>query len=292
MRGANLGLALAVALACRAPAPAELFNAAPAGAGRTPERSLQQQLAAFAVTDADFYRPVLYTWTSPAQIAELRRSHVLLTATAATGGFVSPFLRALAITATHAGSSRDVARVLLTDPRLVRRRYAWPAPFATVLGVGSRTYGTTLIRIELRSDAWIGRYEPAAADPFRFVDASGATVELAQVVSHPERIGAIFHVRTELAIPFREYVICNPVMIASWSVATPAIRTELAAELATIGAVARAPRATIASWLDSWHAALAFDTERYEPTPTALATLAAALDAYDPTGEPLEIEYP
>jgi len=313
MRGrrANLGLALAVALACHASTPsrsAELFNAAPAAAPVAPDRSLEQRLAALAVTDADFYRPVLYTWTTPASLAALRRSHRLLVATAAVGGFVSPFVRALAITATHASSGRDLARLLLTDPTLARRRYAWPSPFATVLGLGARTYGTTLVRIELRRDAWIGRYEPTAADPFTFVDANGAGVELAEVLAHSERIGAILHVRTELAIRFREYVICNPQMIASWSVATPAIRTELSAELTTIAALAQAAASTrpaelatsaapawshgAPDWIGGWHAAMAFDTARYQPTPRALAALAAALDAYDPAGAPLEVVYP
>src|ERR1700684_3124401 len=89
---ARAGL-LAAVLACR-PLPAPMLAArveavAPASvdAART--------LAALSVTDDDFYRPVLYTWTTAESIAKLRGSHQLLVATIATGGFVSPYLRAL-----------------------------------------------------------------------------------------------------------------------------------------------------------------------------------------------------
>jgi len=292
--------AFVLALACVARPAVSLSNegrvVAPA-----PEIALETRLAGLAVTDDDFYRSVLYSWTTPANIAALRNTRRPLSAGATTGGFVSPFLRALALVATRSGPGRDVARMLITHPVLLRRRYAWPHPFATVLGVGDRTYGTALIRIELRPEAWIGRFDPAAAEPFTFRDASGATIAIADVISHPERIGAMFHVRTELAVPFREYVVCSAAMIASWSVATPEIRAELAAELSTIAAVARVAGTTYASaspawargdtagWLGRWHTALAFDNPRYRATPAALATLAAALDAYDPAGAPLSV---
>jgi hypothetical protein len=292
--------AFALALACVI-RPADPLSNERRAVAAPPEITLVTQLAKLTVSDDDFYRPVLYSWTTPAGIAALRNTRRLLVATATTGGFVSPFLRALALTATRRGPGRDLARTLITDPVLLRRRYAWPHPFATVLGLGDRTYGTALIRIELRPEAWIGRFDPAAADPFTFRDASGATIAIADVLAHPARIGAIFHVRTELAVPFREYVVCSAAMVASWSVATPEIRAELDAELATIAAVARVASSTsarassawahggTADWLAGWHAALAFDNPRYRATPAALATLAAALAAYDPAGAPLSV---
>jgi hypothetical protein len=285
-----LAVCVALAFGChgRAPSRVELANVAQQDAGPVPEvgREFEPRLAMLAVTDGNFYRSVLYTWTSPAQISELRQSHVLLTATTATGGFVSPFLRELALVATDAGPGRDLAHLLLDDPRLSRRRYAWPAPFATSLGLGARTYGTSLIRIALRDDAWIGRFEPAAADPFTFVDASNAYVSTTEVLAHPDRIGAIFHVRHERGAAIREYVICNPAMISSWSVATPEIRDAVDQDLAMLAAIARVQRPQ-PSWLPDWHASLAFDTARYQPTPRALADMTSALRAYDPAGDPL-----
>lgn len=302
-------LALAVLFACRNTPPPSPVIATPAPdappTAPTPpppptpptDPTLDARLAALAVSDDDYYRPILYSWTTPAAIAELRASRTLLVATTTTGGFVSPFNRALGVLAVTARPGADIAKILRDDRRLARRRYAWPAPFATVLGVGPRAYGNALIRIELRPDAWIGRFSPADPDPFRFVDGAGHRITYADVAASPERIGAIFHVREEAAVPYREYVVCNPSMVAAWSVATPEIHAELAAELDLVRAlrtlaISDATTPAVAAWtvrhasstLDRWHAALAFDTERYRPLARELAHLAKALAAYDPAG--------
>lgn len=266
-------------------------------------------LARLAVTDDDFYRPVLYTWTPADGIAGLRERQVLLTATATSGSFVSPFNRALAQVAGRPGSGQLIAQRLATDPRLIRRRYAWPAPFATVLGLGRRRYGTALVRIELRAEAWIGRFEPGAREPFHFVDRAGAPVALADVAAAPERIGAIFHVRVDAwqGHRYREYVVCNDAMIAAWSIATPEIADELAAERALVAALApgfaaldrRAQRAApVTAWtarrtdgdlLAAWHATLAFANERYRAEPARLRVIDRALADYEPAGPPLTV---
>jgi len=226
---------------------------------------------------------VLYTWTTRASIAELRVSHQLLVATTRSGGFISPYNREL-LQVSARGSV--IANELMTHPMLARRRYAWPAPFATVLGLGPRSYGNALIRIALRPEAWIGRFDPDAAEPFAFRDASNAKIANADVIAHPERIGAIFHVRATAAVPFREYVVCNPTLIASWSVATPEIRAELDAELALVEDLV----ATNSTPSAPWHAALAFDSEKYRAERAPLTTLVAALLAYDPAGVALTVE--
>lgn len=265
--------------------------------------TVDTRLAALAVTDDDFYRSTLYTWTTPAAASTVRTTHTLLVATTTSGGFVSPFNRALGVLAVTARPGADIARVLRDDPRLSRRRYAWPAPFATMLGIGPRTYGNALIRIELRGDAWIGRFSPTDPTPFTFVDAGGDRIANADVVAAPERIAAIFHVRAEAAVPYREYVVCNPAMIASWSIATPAIRAEVDAERALVselGALdiphagspavtAWSTKATALTTLARWHATLAFDNARYRPLPAALARLAKTLAAYDPAGAALSV---
>ncbi|MEO8698857.1 MAG: hypothetical protein ABI867_02405 [Kofleriaceae bacterium] len=268
--------------------------------------TLEQRLHGFAVGDDDFYRGVLYTWTTPDSIDKARASRQLLVATAGTGTFTSPFNRALAGLVTVS----PIAKLLATHPALIRRRYAWPAAFATVMGIGPRTYGNALIRIELSPRAWIGRFDPGAAEPFAFVDAQGARVPTAQVVAEPERIGAIFHVRTEAtqAIPFREYVVCSAAMITSWSVATRAIRDELDAELAAIRLMrewseilpadeavlpaSRAWRSMPAVTSDPatlWRATLAFDNPRYRPHRAPLDALLAELARYDPAGGPVVV---
>lgn len=270
--------------------------------------TVEDHLRRVAVADDDFYRGVFYTWTTAEGAAALRSSRRLLVATAATGGFASPFNRALAVVARRPGRAGDLARLLTTDPTLIRRRYAWPAPFATVMGLGERTYGNALVRIALAPDAWIGRFEPASAQPFRFVDLAGAPVALRFVLAEPGRIGAIYHVRVEAdrPVPFREYVLCNPAMIASWSIATRAIRDEIDAERALLRAVrARLPAASLDPALTprrvwrrarartgglaaAWLAALAFANDRYALTAAALDAIDQALAAYDGAGPPLE----
>jgi hypothetical protein len=256
-----------------------------------PPPTLEARLGALAVTDDDYARPVLYTWTTPASIRDLRASHVLLVATARSGGFTSPFNRALRRTAARKGKGRAIAILLATHPALIHRRYAWPSPFATVLGVGRRTYGNALIRIELRPEAWIGRYEPSSPDPFAFVDARGRPVATDDVLAAPERIGAIFHVRLErgIPVPFREYIVCNAGMVASWSIATPAIRAELDAEIALLTELGTVVAAWSRAQRDRWDRAVAFYNERYRPEPARLDAIVAALRAYDPAGAPLTV---
>jgi hypothetical protein len=264
-----------------------------------PAPTVDDRLRALAVGDDDYYRAVLYTWTTPASVADLRASGQLLVATATSGAFTSPFNRALDQRARHGD---PIAQLLVDDPRLIHRRYAWPAPFATVMGLGPRRYGDALICIELRPEAWIARFEPASARPFSVVDAHGDPVSQAQVLASPGRLAAVFHVRTDraVAVRFREYVVVNPEMVARWSVGTPAIRAALDDEIALIHELAprfatlsrlemRAPAAR--AWrsgrtktlLGAWHAALAFDNERYRADPRALADILDALDDYDPT---------
>lgn len=300
-------LVLVALVACgSAPAP----SAPPAPIVAIPEpvprvvSTLDARLAALAVTDDDFYRSTLYTWTTPAVIAAVRLTHTMLIATTTSGGFVSPFNRAIAVLAVTARPGADIAKLLRDDPRLSRRRYAWPAPFATVLGVGPRAYGNALIRIDIRGDAWIGRFAPAEPDPFTFVDAGGHRIANADVIAAPERIAAIFHVRAEAAVPYREYVVCNPAMIDKWSIATPEIRAELDAErslVSELGAIdlPHAEASAVTAWstkvtavttLARWQATLAFDTARYQPLPAALDHLAKTLANYDPAGAALLVQ--
>jgi hypothetical protein len=271
--------------------------------------SLEARLRALAVGDDDYYRPVLYTWTTPEAIVRLRATRQLLVATATSGTFTSPFNRALATLATGTGESATLAHLLATHPALIRRRYAWPAPFATVMGVGPRTYGNALIRIELRPQAWIGRFEPDATEPFTFVDARGAKVTTAAVLAEPERVAAIFHVRTEStqAVRFREYVVCSAAMVSSWSVATSTIRAELDGEIELLRRLrewvtvlpgdevvlpaspvwSRVPNSLDPATL--WRATLAFDNRRYRPHQRRLDAILDALADYDPAGAPLVV---
>jgi hypothetical protein len=269
-----------------------------------PSPTAVAELRGMAVGDDSFYRSVLYTWTTPENIAALRTSKKLLTATAKSGGYKSPFNRAIERIADPMRRGYEVAEKLMTWESLNRRRYAWPTPFATVRGMTTMTYGSALIRIELRPEAWIGRFEPAAKDPFHFVDRDGNFIPNLQVAGDPDRIGAIFHVRVEPSQPvkFREYIVTNEKMILRWSVATPQIRAELDREIALLRGLRddfRDPlRPAVPAWAHApgpdadlvtlWSAALAFDNQRYKPTPNRIDQILDALATYDPAGEPLD----
>lgn len=321
------GLALVLLLAgCRGPGGAgrsEVEPVAPAKSSSPEEPSvataepteppeaatLEARLDAHAVTTHGWLRRDLYTWTTPEQIDALRAGGPLLVATAATAGRATPFNRLLDVMAKERRPGHEVARALRDTPSLERRRYAWTSPFATVLGKGPRRYGEALVRVQLDPRAVIARLEPAAEPPWSFRDGEGREVSEDAILSEPERIGAVYHLRTEpgQSIPFREYVLCNEAMVARWSVGTEAIRDRVAQERRLMLDLASGPFAgddgsmrrwpAWPQWLDPeppptlrsrWHRTLAFDNERYRPTAANLEAIAAALADYDPTGPALE----
>ncbi|MBZ5712504.1 hypothetical protein [Nannocystis pusilla] len=302
---------LVLSLACGAPV---VPDAPPRPSGDSPPAQESPQNTVLSAIDTprddpavhhdDFARSVLYTWTTREQIDALRASHRLLVADGDVGER-SPYLRALDVLV---GAGHPLAAVLRDHPRHRRRRYAWTSPLATTLGLGARRYGDALVRIDLAPDALIVAVRPRAAEPFVLVDMSGRPVDLSVAVADPGRIGAVYHVRDgpDDPVAFREYIVCNESKIAEWSVATPAIRARVDADIDLLeslrrGDLAHLPAEAVrapaaASWasaaprptpLDRWHAILAFDNERYRPTPSNLAAVAEALRGYDPAGAPL-----
>ncbi len=276
-----------------------------------PTAPLIDRLAQRAVYDTAFAKPVLYTWTTDEQVTQLRTSQVLLVADATTGTRITLFNRALmALQDSHAPGHR-VAQLLLQRDELRKRRYAWTSPFATVLGLGPRSYGNSLIEVELHPDAIVARFEPAnVAQPFSFVDLRGRPLAQDEVLRMPERIAAVYHVRTgsKDQVPFREYVLCNESMLFRWALTTPEIRARLAEEIEMLETLQRGPFAQLpdeaaaepaqAEWkvanapvtlLSLWHASLAFANERYRPTPANLGRIADALRQYHGEGPPLVV---
>lgn len=261
--------------------------------------TLEAELRARVVTDDDFARRELYTWTTVEQVAALRRTRTLLVATASSGSGPSPFVKALA-----GRASRDalVAR-LLDDPALSRRRYAWTTPYGTVMPRGPRAYGDALVRIVLRPEALVVRFAPAERVGVRVVDMRGAPVPVERALAEARRIGAVLHVRAGPGTPspFREYVVVNEAMVESWEVSTPAVAARVDADRALLerlaeGAFGRHGRVASSSWRALprrltvealWSASLAFDVPAYRPTARNARALAEALDGYDRSGPPL-----
>jgi hypothetical protein len=283
--------------------------ASPSGPSTSPPpapASLVDRLQRHAVTDEDHARRIFYTWTSEQQIAALRADGAsLLSATSYQGSGPSRFVLDLEDRIRAAARDHHIDRVVLMHPSLTRRRYAWPSPFATRMGLAGRGYGDALIRIELTDDAVIGRFEPEAAEPWSFVDTKGKIVDRAVVLADPDRLAAVFHVRRvrTATAPFREYVLVNERRIARWSIGTEAIAREVKEEAALMrelaGAWPDAPHAETwtahwkklpqpASLEATWSAAIAFDNDRYVPTAKNLNAIADALDAWAATPPAIE----
>lgn len=231
------------------------------------------------ITEASFARGVLYSWTSTATAARLRRTAEIFDDNQLPEG-PTPYVRWLEHIASRDDASGQLARALLGHPDLRRRRYAWPRPFATRLGLGARDYGDQLLRVELNPRAIIGRFNPASREVWTFRDLDGRPVPLARALADPSRIGAILHIREGGADEsgYREYVLCNESMIASWSLATPAIASAIAEDIKMLDALAKA--APLTGELERMYiAARAFDVPRYEPTLENLEAAGRALAA-------------
>ncbi|HRI63112.1 MAG TPA: hypothetical protein PK156_02710 [Polyangium sp.] len=287
------------------PRPASPSEPEPASKALT----LVERLDKRAVTEEHFARRELYSWTTPEQIAELRQTKTLLVATAKTHGAPSPYSRLLAKLAQGSSSGHELAKLLAEHPGLVKRRYAWPSPFATSVPLGERSYGHALIRVVLKDESLLLKLDPLQHEPFLAVNQKNEPVPIADVVEHPEHIGAVLHMRYKAdgGPRFREYIICNEAMIARWSVGTVRERAIVAEEAQLIADLLQSPIVSMLTaeakleaatvWaripdkptlLDAWRAAVAFDSPKYKPEPKTLGTIAASLAAYDATGEPLD----
>lgn len=268
--------------------------------------SLEQRLAKRAVTDDKFAQRELYSWTTPDQASALRKTKILLVATAKTRGAPSPYSRLLSRLAAGEGQSAEVAKLLVEHPGLSKRRYAWPSPFATAVPLGERSYGHVLVRIVLKNDSFLAKLDPLEDEPFSFVDLNNAPVAKSEVLAQPERLAAVFHVRRkpEGGPKFREYIVCNETMVARWSLGTAHEQAVVGEDAALIADLQSSPLGSTlpkdaaldaaSAWgkfvdkqslLDAWRASVAFDSPKYKPSRPTLDAIATSLAAHDPAGE-------
>jgi hypothetical protein len=242
-----------------------------------------------AVYDTSFAKPVLYTWTTSQQIDELRKGSQLLSRDHATNGALAPFDQELLDRVEH-----DELAALLRRPGLSKRRFAWTSPWGTALGLTGKDYGDQLIRITLKPEAVVARFEPGAKQAWRFEHLDGKPATVTEVLDHPDRLGAVLHVRIDPSgITYREYVLCNESMIDDWQWGTTDIRSELDAESdlidgliqsmgATTTSAFKTPSEMSAAWsgpragltLEQRYATtLSFAVDRYTPTPEHLRAI-------------------
>ncbi|MBK9264439.1 MAG: hypothetical protein IPM54_32145 [Polyangiaceae bacterium] len=202
------------------------------------EASVAKALEPYVVTLPNIARRTLYTWTTRAQIEALEKDRVLLTRSESPEHGASFYDQVLD---QRAKTNDPLAKVLRTQA-FARARFAWPAPFATRLGIGGESYGDELIQVVLKPDAWFVILRISSNDML-VVDANNQPVAMANALAHPERIAAVYFVQDKPAtgyrlsmagpnerLAYREYVICNESMVASYSVGTKEIAAELEAE--------------------------------------------------------------
>lgn len=198
-----------------------------------------QRFDPYVVTLPHIARRTLYTWTKREQIEELKKDPTLLTRAESPEHGTSYFEQMLE---ERAQQKSALAKLLRSAP-FAKQRYAWVAPFATRLGIGDESYGDELIRIDLKPEAWFVIMKTSSPE-LVVVDAENKPIALADALAHPERLAAAYFTqdkpvtgyRASMAGPnervgYREYVLFNESMIASYSVGTPEIANELAAEI-------------------------------------------------------------
>lgn len=199
-----------------------------------PDPELRWQLEKDAIYSCCVGRRILYTWTTSAQIDELRKTRQLLSRTESPTKGRSRF--DLLLEASQAPASR-----LLRQPGLSKRRFAWSNPWATRLGWGKdETYGDQLIRVTLREGALIGIFDASLPEPWRFADLDNNPVAMAQALSTPERIAAVYHVwrpapDDRQGLAFREYVLVNEAMIQQWAYGTSDLTLRMVQDTGALG---------------------------------------------------------
>ncbi len=255
------------------------------------------------VNDGNFAQPVLFTWTTADQIAELRRTKRLLVHRRSKSGELSRF-----DTALEARTTDPMARLLRAGP-LSLRRFAWSQAWATLRGWPGENYGAHLIRVRLKPEALVARFEPASDQPWSVSTLTGRPVPLDEVQAKPSRLAAIYHVvkvgaTTEGSSVYREYVLCSESQIAEWSYGTLAIKQQLEREEALVrsfvpyappdaSSPSRAPQVWSAAPpkvpRDYYDGAVAFINENYRFTKAVLKATADEVAAVV-SGAPLVVE--
>jgi len=308
--------------AAPAATPAPTNEAAVAATDNTAE--VLAKLDPYIVTPPKIARKTLYTWTTLDQIEELAKDRILLTRTDSPKFGASYFEQVLHV---RAETTKDPLAKLLRTNAYARARFAWSAPWATLLGIGGESYGEELIEITLKPEAWIvAMYSSNPA--FEVFDLEGRKIPNKDALAHPERIAAVYFEHDQPArgyaasiagpeerAAYREYIVCNESMVASWSTRTDAIRKEITDSADALEALAKnlaerppSPRemtGNAGTWsfkvpLETWRLAnptpsplsayetsIAFPEGAYTPTPQNLLRLAQKLRALSWQGAPI-----
>ena len=187
------------------------------------------------VTSEQDLRPVLWSWTTPEQVAELRKDRVLFTRVESPTLGRGHLFRVL-------GERQGKLARMFDGPLLAKGRFGWVNPWSTCLGFGNEAWGTELLRIELAPTAWMG-VVATSHDDLHVVDLKGKEIAEAEVLASPRRVAGIFFINNQFRFStgsgcnssfadsasgtWREVYLGNLAQVASWSVGTHAIRQRL-----------------------------------------------------------------
>ena len=260
---------------------------------------------------------VFYSWTTDEQVAELRAGTELFSRSERPGQGRGMLFDSLAAYAESGDSDEAKLAGTLANELFAKARFAWPNPWATVLGFPGETYGNQLLKIELTAEAWIAYFDGLSLTVF---DAENNLVPMEIALSAPQRIGAIFHISQGEAgssycgtfsrggVGFREFALGNIATVARWSLATDEIAERLhrdiaelqafEAELVCLGDTSSWSSDVGCTWardyfptgmLANYDFALGLPSELYRPNASNLEALIATLEASLPTGEPLVV---
>jgi len=261
---------------------------------------------------------VFYSWTTDEQVAELREGGPLFSRSERPGmGRGLAFTELAAFAASGDAPEQQLAGLLESEV-FAMARFSWTNPWATLLGWPGETYGTQLLEIELKPEAWIAVFR---RDSLSVRDAQGEVVPIETALANPERIGAIYYESSADeasgycgtfsfgAVGFREFILGNISMVQRWALATPEIAQRLENDIAALEALREllacaSPEqafwsdAVSCNWslgyspgffLTDYEHSLGIPSELYFPSQENIEALIAALEASMPTGDPLEV---
>jgi hypothetical protein len=220
--------------------------------------AISTDLSADMVPAGAIARNVLYSWTTAQQVAELRADAPLFTRSETSAGLHTN----LRTTLSALAQSGDPLAELLSSTRFQKGRYAWSNAWATLRGWPDESYGTELVRIVLKPEAWI---VTLTGGQFGVVDLNNQPVDVATALASPERIAATYFINDAgagagacgtftsdcVTGTYREYFLNNDQMVREWSLRTPEILSELQRSLMLVQSLRDQLAATPLSQIES-----------------------------------------
>lgn len=260
---------------------------------------------------------VFFSWTTDEQAAELRAGTELFSRSERPGQGRGLLFVELGTFAQASDTPAAKLADKLLNETFAKARFAWTNPWATLLGFPGESYGNQLLRIELDDQAWIAKFERNQLSVF---DQDDQQVPVDIALATPERIGAIFYQSVgdpnsgscgtfaQGGVGFREFALGNIAMVKRWSLATREIGERLQSDIAELRAFEQllACVGDTSGWSSdvscawrygfsgigasaNYDFSLALPSELYRPSAANLESLIAALEASQPTGEPLDV---